>query len=84
MNYPAICTSSSPVVCGAAAGAACPGVSFGIIVFKNGPTFSFSRILKFGFACTSFSLGTPMMPIEVLFTLSSLSCCNVSRRACKP
>lgn len=30
------------------------------------------------------SLLTPMMPIEVLLIVSSLSCWSVSRRACRP
>jgi hypothetical protein len=32
----------------------------------------------------SCTLPGPRMPIEVLFVVSSLSCCNVSRSACKP
>jgi hypothetical protein len=32
----------------------------------------------------SCALAGPRIPIDVLFTLSSLSCCNVSRSACKP
>lgn len=50
--------------------------SLGIMVFKNGSTDSFSRIRNDppGVATFSCSLVGPTMPMDVLLTLSSLSC----------
>ena len=52
------------------------GVALGIMVFKNGSTDSFSRIRNDPpeMGAFSSSLGGPTMPMDVLFTLSSLSC----------
>lgn len=81
--YSAICTSSSPA---AAGGAGAESVTFATMVFKNGSTFSPSTMRNGPVGGTPFSCGDagPTIPIEVLFTLSSLSCCSVSRRACRP
>ena len=44
-----------------------------------------SRIRKStGVPAASCTLPGPRIPIEVLLVVSSLSCCNVSRSACKP
>jgi len=71
-----------------ATGAAVVVVSstLGIIVLRKGSMVSFSRILNVspGTGFASYVLNGPRIPIDVLFTLSSLSCCRVSRRACKP
>jgi hypothetical protein len=88
-----ICTSSSlPPGGGAepdaeadAAAVAGGGVSLGCIVWRYTSIGVPSRIRKstgvLGPSCTPHG---PRMPIEVLFVVSSLSCCNVSRSACSP
>ena len=50
--------------------------ALGIMVFKNGSTDSFSRIRNDPpeMAAFSCSLTGPTMPMDVLLTLSSLSC----------
>ena len=57
----------------------------GCIVWRYASMGGPSRIRKstgvLGASCT---LRGPRIPIEVLFVVSSLSCCNVSRSACKP
>lgn len=76
-----ICTSSSVVAAGAGAVA---GTSLGTIVSRNGCMVSPSRIRKLIPVVFSCTLGAPTIPMDVLLTLRSLSCCRVSRRACRP
>lgn len=57
------------------------GSSLGTIVSKKGFTSSPSRIRKMLSRFFSKPLGAPSIPMEVLLTLSSLSCWSVSRRA---
>jgi hypothetical protein len=85
-----ICTSSSPpggwaelgAVAEAGAGG---GTSLGCIVWRYTSMGGPSRIRKStGVPADSCTLPGPRMPIEVLFVVSSLSCCNVSRSACRP
>ena len=67
-------------------GAGGAGSSFATMVPRYGCKVSPSRIRNappLG-ADVSCALAGPRIPIDVLFTLSSLSCCNVSRSACKP
>lgn len=57
------------------------------MVARNGCTLSFSKILNEPCAemtPVSRVLFSPIKPIEVLWIVSSLSCCNVSRSACSP
>ncbi len=87
-----ICTSSSPVVGGAAgvdveaaAAAGGGGTSFGCIVWRYTSIGAPSRMRKStvvsGPSCTP---AGPTTPMEVLLIVSSLSCWSVSRRACNP
>ncbi len=87
-----ICTSSSPPAGGWAepdavveAEAGGGGSSLGCIVWRyasmRGPSSIRKSTAVLGTSCTP---PGPSMPIEVLFGVSSLSCCNVSRSACKP
>lgn len=84
-NYPDIWISSS--VAAVAAVVVLDSVdSLAIMVFKNGSTDPFSRMRNDppGEGTLSCSLVGPTIPMDVLLTLSSLSCWRVSRSACNP
>ena len=91
--YSDICTSSSLPPGGAGpdaeveavAEAGGGGGSLGCIDWRYASIGVPSRIRKStDVPAGSCTLRGPRMPIEVLFVVSSLSCCNVSRSACNP
>lgn len=86
-DYRYVCISTSSVS-SAGASAAEPGmISLGGSFCRKTSITSPSRILNFldvlPFA-TSLGVGGPTIPMEVLEIVNSLSCCKVSRNACRP